>query len=495
MDTAPGGHQITEHTFGVDELFFSTTDRKGIIETSNSVFERISRYSHDELIGAPHNIIRHMDMPSGAFKLVWDEIMDGRPACAYVKNLAKDGKPYWVLATLMPVADKYLSVRLRPLVSELRELCERLYAQVVIEEHRLRVSGMSRSQVAEAGARMIAEALAELDIKGMAGLTATLLPAEMAARMSLSAGPPLRPQAEGPLRDILDAVSRLSTVTGRQVGELEAFAQLASKMKEAADATRAALHQLFSLSEESTEAARQVAAQSRVLVNTAIGLTEMVTRAEAAIVEACAALDSACVRLSRTRTQIALGRLHIDMVGNFTAELIDGREPDGAQEAIDLLCLALAEGNVQMADDVQALPAGLHTVAELVAAADEAISTFRRWAINFRNLISREGLWAELGHLTPLMDELLTTAFQPLSLLKETAQQCRLAGAPFNPEDVYADLDVIRRALARHTADPASSRMRAQPMGYPPAEPLGEQTPGPESGWPSMGGGGFRYVR
>ncbi|ACO04071.1 MAG TPA: PAS domain S-box protein [Persephonella sp.] len=109
-----------ESEFKPDEIFFSSTDLKGIILSGNDVFQRISKYSMDELIGSPHNIIRHPDMPKIVFKLLWDYIQSGKPIVAYVKNMAKDGSYYWVLATVMPVKDEsgnireYISIRIKP---------------------------------------------------------------------------------------------------------------------------------------------------------------------------------------------------------------------------------------------------------------------------------------------------------------------------------------------------------------------------------------------
>ncbi|MCC7371818.1 MAG: PAS domain-containing protein [Chloroflexi bacterium] len=103
-----------ESRFEADEIFFSTTDRKGIIRSGNDVFVRVSGYPRNELIGRPHNLIRHPDMPRVVFKLLWEEIQAGRPIAAYVKNMAKDGSYYWVLATVVPCAGGYLSVRIKP---------------------------------------------------------------------------------------------------------------------------------------------------------------------------------------------------------------------------------------------------------------------------------------------------------------------------------------------------------------------------------------------
>ncbi len=80
----------------------------------------MARYRESELLGVQHNIIRHPDMPRGAFKLVWDTIAQGQEVFAYVKNLAKDGQFYWVFANITPDrgADGeitgYLSVRRKP---------------------------------------------------------------------------------------------------------------------------------------------------------------------------------------------------------------------------------------------------------------------------------------------------------------------------------------------------------------------------------------------
>ena len=75
----------------------SKTDTKGVITYGNDYFIEISGYSQEELIGRPHNIIRHPDMPRIVFKLMWDRIKEGRNIVAVVKNLAKDGSFYWVV--------------------------------------------------------------------------------------------------------------------------------------------------------------------------------------------------------------------------------------------------------------------------------------------------------------------------------------------------------------------------------------------------------------
>jgi len=75
----------------------SKTDAKGVITYGNDYFVEVAGYSEAEMIGQPHNIIRHPDMPKIVFKLMWDRIKQGKNIMAVVKNLAKDGRYYWVV--------------------------------------------------------------------------------------------------------------------------------------------------------------------------------------------------------------------------------------------------------------------------------------------------------------------------------------------------------------------------------------------------------------
>lgn len=83
----------------------SKTDAKGIIEYGNDYFIEISGYSQEELIGQPHSIVRHPDMPKIAFKMMWDRIQQGRNFIAVVKNLSKSGDYYWVVTEFEPKVD------------------------------------------------------------------------------------------------------------------------------------------------------------------------------------------------------------------------------------------------------------------------------------------------------------------------------------------------------------------------------------------------------
>ncbi|MCC6946468.1 MAG: PAS domain-containing protein [Bradyrhizobiaceae bacterium] len=164
-----------EVPFSFEELFFSRTDLKGIIRSGNSVFQRISMYSWDELINRAHSIIRHPDMPRAVFWLLWDTIKKGEPIGAYVKNKAKDGRYYWVFAIVTPIEGGYLSVRLKP-SSALFPIVDREYKSLAAATSR-------QSKISpEDAAAILLDRLAQLGFKSYGAFMSTALSKEMAAR-------------------------------------------------------------------------------------------------------------------------------------------------------------------------------------------------------------------------------------------------------------------------------------------------------------------------
>lgn len=128
-----------EHKMREDDFIVSKTDAKGIITYCNRVFIEFAKYEEEELLGQPHNIIRHPDMPRCIFKLMWDTIKQKKEMNAYVKNLAKDGSFYWVHANITPVIDQngelqgYYSVRRKPNERRL-QIIQEFYVELLAEE-------------------------------------------------------------------------------------------------------------------------------------------------------------------------------------------------------------------------------------------------------------------------------------------------------------------------------------------------------------------------
>ena len=103
-----------------EDFIVSKTDLKSRILYGNQIFLKMSGWSEEELLGKPHNILRHPDMPRCAFKILYDHIENGKEWFGYVKNLRKDGGYYWVFANISPTYDNngnmigYYSVRRKP---------------------------------------------------------------------------------------------------------------------------------------------------------------------------------------------------------------------------------------------------------------------------------------------------------------------------------------------------------------------------------------------
>ena len=87
-------------------VMITETDSKGIITYANRKFREMTGFSREELIGSPHSINRHPDMPKGAFRAMWKTIADKKVWRGYVKNMRKDGKFYWVLVYIQPKLDE-----------------------------------------------------------------------------------------------------------------------------------------------------------------------------------------------------------------------------------------------------------------------------------------------------------------------------------------------------------------------------------------------------
>ncbi len=119
-----------------DDLIVSKTDLKGKITYGNEYFIEMSGYSEHELLNAPHNILRHKDMPKIIFKLLWERIQAKKFINAYVKNRTKNGDYYWVFANVTASFDKnnnivgYFSVRRKPSKKGI-ETIEALYKELL----------------------------------------------------------------------------------------------------------------------------------------------------------------------------------------------------------------------------------------------------------------------------------------------------------------------------------------------------------------------------
>ncbi len=149
-----------ERKMNENDFIVSKTDLRGNITYCNRIFMEMAEYEEEELLGKPHNIIRHKEMPKAVFKLLWDRIQNKEEVFAFVVNATKNNNEYWVFANVTASLDArgkiigYYSVRRKPNPKAI-EIIKPLYAKMLEVE---KTNGM------EASGRVLTDLLEE---KGM----------------------------------------------------------------------------------------------------------------------------------------------------------------------------------------------------------------------------------------------------------------------------------------------------------------------------------------
>lgn len=435
------------HEVGVDELFFSTTDARGIIDQANSVFVRLTRRSRDELIGAPHNIIRHPVMPGGAFLLMWDTLQAGQPFCTYVDNLAGDGSTYGVFATITPLGDDYLSVRARPFVDALHDAEFSLFNAARPIELDLREKGWNAHEAAVVGLDKLGELLVGAGIPSYEEFIWMALPAEVEARLEQASGIATRPLATGDLAGMLDVAVKVDQ-------ELLEWVRSLDDLQRVADALLAAAPQ-FS---QTMEANAHVA--DRINENDAEGFfssamvylrvwAQMAPEVSGIVTELLVQLDELRRSCAQTRFRIALAVLHNWTVGQFVVELIDNVPgSDEARPAIALLGRALDEGLAATSEQSQ-------RNASLATAAADRISTLRD-LLDLPQTMIREWLSRADRSSATFMEMVDTISAQvdrtqgDIDLLGSLSDECRRIAVPVDAKVIEEQTEQLRTLLAAH---------------------------------------------
>ncbi|WP_424927233.1 PAS domain-containing protein [Amaricoccus tamworthensis] len=164
----------TDTSWDCGELLVSRTDRRGVIQFANATFQRIAGFTTEELVNAPHKIVRHQDMPRGVFWLLWHNLLQDKPIGAFVKNKTKSGGYYWVFAVVAPLRDGFISMRITPSPAMIRTV-EPLYAKI------REMEASSQMEPAES-AEVLLENLKEMGFPDYEAFMARMLAAELATR-------------------------------------------------------------------------------------------------------------------------------------------------------------------------------------------------------------------------------------------------------------------------------------------------------------------------
>jgi len=449
------------HQVAHDELFFSTTDLLGVITGANPVFVRLARFGYRELLGAPHNIIRHPDMPGGAFKLMWDTLKAGKPFCAYVDNLASGGSTYSVFATITPLGnDAYLSVRCRPQRTDLKTAAASLYRAAQAREVDARSRGASARQAAEVGLETLAAGLAGAGFPSYEDFMNLALPAEVEVRLTQPV--PVRPSATGAAAEVLIAANDLAE-------RLHDWAVHQGRLSDVARHVQEAIPQLRGSMDDALATAKSLAATMNgdfVPLLVWIDLwARMMGAIDPVLVELTDALTELRTSCLRTAFRLSLAILHTETVAQFAVELIDGvtvpdYDEDARTTAMDALGQALEEGfaatreqDAHNAEMAAAACEQLDFVRELMGIPQQLITSWQQMAT--------AGTHEVVDKILPVMSEQMRKAEGTLALLEQLREAVSTISKSASSDQVNRALDRVLRAMGNEEPLPPRRAMPA----------------------------------
>ncbi len=322
--------------FRINEMFFSTTDSRGVIRSGNDVFVRVSGYAHDQLVGSAHNIIRHPAMPRAVFRLVWDYLKSERPVAGFIKNLAVDGRHYWVVAFLMPITGGYLSIRFKP-SSELLPVVEQLYREMVQRETESAAARLDAKAAMEASENWLLEALRARGFESYDAFMRGLLHDELKSRdAALATGRlALFPQElsgrddRDPLWSCLAAIHASALKSYAQINllyaQLDQFTLINQQLAEKSGSVLGLTKDFRFVAFNAALRSARLGEEGRSLSVIAEYLNGCSTHASGAVGDLITRIGAISARLRAIVFDFAAARLQIEMVLVFCAELAAGR--------------------------------------------------------------------------------------------------------------------------------------------------------------------------
>ena len=438
------------HEVGINDMFFSTTDERGVIKESNNVFIRLSRYSRDQLAGAPHNIIRHPCMPGGAFYAMWNTLHAGKPFVAYVHNLAKDGSQYDVLATVTPLkAGGYLSVRMRACCTDIFNAASSIYEQVRELEDGYISQGCNRREAAEKGAGNIIEKLNGAGFPSYDEFQWTVLPAEVMRREAQVDGKHKQlEQVKGQKSNLLYQGKKekeaLEGQLNQWMGELERLGELSTQLKNAGekinqelDTTGRLTAQIEVLNRESGARYEDILMPLRVWVQ----MRGIISAKIVNVVDGIAALDRTG---AETRFGVALARLQTTMMANFVAELIDGEADEHSAASICMLAQAIRDGveamqgqTMEHRRQAEAVETAIKSVISLMEIPQQLITDWQA--------VSQRQLPSDLTELLRLVSGSIEGATIAIANLKELVTNIGQLSRGFDISTIIGKIDQVER--------------------------------------------------
>lgn len=457
------------HEVGVGQLFFSTTNRLGIIEQSNSVFSQVSRFPREELMGRPHNLIRHPDMPQGAFRLMWDTLQSGQPFCAYVKNLAKDGSDYTVFATVTPLGEGYLSVRSRPCREDLLQACLGIYGAVRPDEIALRRQGVASRTSALVGAEKLLEGVQGAGFPTFEEFVWTVLPAEVKQRHELSGEPEMHP-CEGPLLELQTSAAAAHRLLGAWLTRLDELQALIDGLGTEIPRLKAATTENSATATEVSQLLGGRTGLAPIMLSVNLWAT-MTSDILELLDDLLGDLEALRMSSAKTRFRIALASLHVDAVRQFIEELIvDAPNTLDARPAIIDLTRALREGIAETEQQMASNANLAKVVVERIEAAHGLLLMPHGLIANWQQMVAGRRDSAVLDML-PTIETQISRSSETIGGLARVAESCRTVAQPMDATEVIA--------LCERMSDNAHILTETVPPSVPPVAPV----PSPTDEW------------
>lgn len=380
--------QLTE--FEPDELFFSITDGRGVIQHANSVFTRLSGYAFEDMQGQPHNIVRDPAMPRGAFQLIWAEMLAGRPVASFVANRSLVGDRYEVFAVMLPTDGGHISVRLCPAADGMRNTIFDIFDRARGYEDT--VLGSAREQ-AEAGASFILAELSKLGIPDMATLTKRTLPHEVMAMVEAVAELEYSAGRE-PLEILPGKIRMLGRLMMGPMRSLEALDVVSVQVHRAiteGDAGAASFEKLSLVVQEVTDAlswnGASGATVGKDLTDAAADLRDRLRQAQHSHTLSLSQTTSLREEIETLAQDMGVFTLQNQMIGRFAAELLGGSVAEPPGSSMRLLHQTLA-------DRLVAVTEGVARVNQLAAATPEIVA---QTSSLLKALHRSMAVWSELA--------------------------------------------------------------------------------------------------
>jgi aerotaxis receptor len=481
-------------------LAFVVTDENGVIADMNDVFVAWTRFARERVLGSPHSIVRHPGMPAGLFKLVWDRLKTGQPACAYLQNLPADGNSHTVLVTMSPTVAGYLAVQQKPCRPEAAEAVQKLYQSVREAEFEALDEGVAPETVPTRGADLLVDLLRQLGFSSYDDFMWTALPQEVDEyhRRTPAQLSPLTDDDGSPAAAIMAASQDLAH-------ELAPWSQQQAELLRTWGTLSRTLVSLSPMMDEAKRSANQISQQIEAepeFKSMSLSITvwaSMIAEIEKVITDLPADLLGLRQACAQTRFWIGLAQIHTQMVRQYALDFADPQTMERSRGAVSRLCITLARDFDDLKWRMEKNASFAATVAERIQSLHDLLAMPANLIVNWKAMA--DGSSDEfVTRLLPEVDRQLSLASETLGLLQTLADQCQTI-AVVQPMDVAQQcVQRIQRVLAvapeqqvlRVEASfshlpPYADLFRSEPAEVhrreadPPSPPVGRAQAGPVS--------------